>query len=402
MRSTKRLTTSGSVQQLLPLEEVSDPALELALEGVDVDPRPYQERIILKAIRSFEGRQRSHGSLEPAAASVMIESPTGSGKTVMGLAIARYLQRRHGLRIGWVAMRRNLLAQAERENRTRGFDVDLQLISMFDKLPPQVDVLIVDEAQHDAAMSMANLHCQVRPQKILGLTATPYRADRIKLCFDKVIRDAGIHQLIQDGYLSPYHHYTIPQYEPAAVAQCYAREMDRWGKSLMFFHRLDQCVTCWEELSRLGVRSEIVTASTDRERQLSDFAAGRVEVLINMAILTEGFDCPTLKTVFCRPSGRGCTVQMAGRVLRKHDDHPFKQFVQCQKTPHPFQRTASAAEQYLWDGQRWRSLKMNSQIAAISQQSRRLIAAASVELPKLVAASRTRALPWTRDRLAVG
>jgi superfamily II DNA or RNA helicase len=402
MKLAKRLAISQSSQQLLPLEDLPDPALELALAGVDIDARPYQQRIIQKAIQQFEGRYRNRGSLEAAAASVMIESPTGSGKTVMGLTIARYLQRQHGLRIGWVAMRRNLLAQAERENRARGFNVDLQLISMFDKLPPAVDVLIVDEAQHDAAMSMANLHCQVRPQKILGLTATPYRADRIKLCFDKVIRDAGIHQLIQDGYLSTYHHYTIPQYEPLAVAQCYAREMNRWGKSLMFFHRLEQCVACWEELATLGVRAEIVTAATDRERQLSDFADGRVEVLINMTILTEGFDCPSLKTVFCRPSGRGCTVQMAGRVLRKHDEHPFKQIVQCQKTAHPFQRTASAAEQYLWDGSRWRSLTVNAGIAAISQQARRLIASAQVELPKLVAASRTRSMPWNRERVAIG
>lgn len=402
MRLAKRQALNEPQQQLLPLEDLPDPSLEFALQGVAVEPRPYQQRIIQKAIQQFEGRYRNRGSLEAAAASVMIESPTGSGKTVMGLTIASYLQRQHGLRIGWVAMRRNLLAQAERENRARGFNVDLHLISMFDKLPPAVDVLIVDEAQHDAAMSMANLHCQVRPQKILGLTATPYRADRIKLCFDKVIRDAGIHQLILDGYLSPYHHYTIPQYDPIAVAQCYAGEMDRWGKSLMFFHRLDQCVACWEELASLGVRAEIVTAASDRERQLCDFAEGRLEVLINMAILTEGFDCPSLKTVFCRPSGRGCTVQMAGRVLRKNDLLRVKQIVQCQKTPHPFQRTASAAEQYLWDGSRWRSLTINSQIAAISQQARRMIASASVELPKLVAANRSHPTPWNRDRIAVG
>jgi superfamily II DNA or RNA helicase len=402
MRLLRQSPLPNTRQRLLPFPDSADPAIEVALGGVSIDARPYQQRIIQKAIACFDGRYRNRGLLEPAAASVMIESPTGSGKTVMGLAIARYLHRQHGLRIGWVAMRRNLLAQAERENRERGFDVDLRLISMFDKQPPEVDVLIVDEAQHDAAMSMANLHCQIRPQKILGLTATPYRADRIKLCFDKVIRDAGIHQLIQDGYLSPYHHFTIPQYDPRSVAHCYSREMNRWGKSLMFFHRLDQCIACWEELAALGVRSEIVTANSDRERQLDDFAAGRVEVLINMAILTEGFDCPALKTVFCRPSGRGCTVQMAGRVLRKHADFPFKQIVQCQKTPYPFQRTASAAEQYLWDGDRWRSLQMNSQIAAISSQARRLIAAANVELPKLVSASRSRPSPWSRERVAVG
>src|SRR5436853_605018 len=80
--------------------------------------------------------------------------------------------------------------------------------------------------------------------------------------------------------------------------------------------------------------------------QLADFRSGRTEVLSNCLLLSEGFDCPELKTVFCRPSCKGVTVQMAGRVLRKHPDHPFKQIVQCQKSPWPFLRTAGAALQY--------------------------------------------------------
>ena len=63
-------------------------------------------------------------------------------------------------------------------------------------------LLVVDEAQHDAASSMAFLHQRIRPKYILGLSATPFRTDKVKLCFDTSIRDAGIHQLIQDGYLA--------------------------------------------------------------------------------------------------------------------------------------------------------------------------------------------------------
>ncbi len=196
----------------------------------------------------------------------------------------------------------------------------MQLISMFDKCPPKVDLLIVDEAQHDAAMSMGNLHSAIKPELTLGLSATPFRTDRVKLCFEKSITDAGIGQLIQDGYLSRYHHYTIPAYTPESVAWFFSRDRRRWGKSLLFFHRYDQCLKCQRLLAAEGVHAEIVTGHTDRERQLEDFAAGRTDVLINMAILTEGFDCPSLKTVFCRPSGKGCTVQMGGRVFRQHPE----------------------------------------------------------------------------------
>jgi len=373
--------------------------LEDLFEDVDAQPRPYQLRIATKAIQTFLQRQADpFDELASSGASVLIESPTGSGKTVMGLAIAQWMQKQFGLSVGWVSMRRNLLKQAQAENLARGFGVKLELISMFDSDPPKVDMLIVDEAQHDAAMSMANLHCNVRPQFILGLTATPFRSDRVKLCFDHVIRDAGIHQLIQDGYLSPYHHYTIPEYTPRHVANFYASDVDRWGKSIIFFHRLEQCESCQQELAERGIRSEVVTAKSDRDRQLADFIAGKVSVLINMNILTEGFDCPDLQTVFCRPSGKSCTIQMCGRVFRKHPGHAFKQVVQCQSTPHPMLKTAAAVEQYAWSADGWQSLKLNRQIEAISLRARRMIANTNVKLPKLVAALRDTRAEWASLR----
>lgn len=377
----------------------SEPLLSGLLDDTAVEPRSYQLRILSKAIHMFGGTYRDRaGRPEPSAHSVMIESPTGSGKTVMGLAVARRMQREFGYTVGWVAMRRNLLAQAQEENRRWGFNVDLVTLSMFDKHPPAVDMLVVDEAQHDAAMSMANLHCAMRPKRVLGLTATPFRTDRIKLCFDKVIRDAGIHQLIQDGYLSRYHHYTIPDYTPSTVANFLVRDPERWGKSLVFFHRRDQCDACCEILRAAGIPSEVVTASTDRDRQLADFAAGRVQVLINMLILTEGFDCPSLKTVFCRPSGRGCTIQMGGRVFRKHPEMPWKQIVQCKNTRHPFIKTATADEQYVWTDDQWRSLSVNRAINAVSDRTRQMLARTKVTLPRVVAVHRARPATWHIER----
>lgn len=374
----------------------ADAAPHATSDAAPVQLRPYQQRIVSKAVSMFLGAGLGRdGVPEPAARSVLIESPTGSGKTVMGLsAAARLVAERRArtgeeLVVGWVAMRRNLLAQAEAENRRWGFGLDLKLMSMFDKAPPKVDLLVVDEAQHDAARSMADLHSTARPDWILGLSATPYRTDRVKLCFDKVIRDAGIHQLIQDGYLSAYHHYTIPRYEPQAVAECFARDPERWGRTLIFFHKHEECLRCQQALERAGHAAEIVTATSDRERQLDDFVSGRSQVLLNMAILTEGFDCPALRTVFCRPSTKGCTIQMGGRVFRKHPDHPFKQVVQCQETRNPFVKIATAAEQYVWEGEGWKALKPNRQLDQLTDRSLKMLSQTNVELPKFVVQRRT-------------
>jgi superfamily II DNA or RNA helicase len=381
---------------------VPQPAAPLlhALRGVEIEARDYQQRIITKACEMFAGTHRDRrGEVEPPATSILIESPTGSGKTVMGLAIARQMQHVYGYRIGWVAMRRNLLAQAARENSERGFHIDMLTISMFEKNPPHVDMLVIDEAQHDGAMSMANLHSLIKPKVILGLTATPFRTDRVRLCFDKVIKDCGIHRLIQDGYLSRYHHYTLPQYSPQSVAQFYLREPQRWGKSLVFFHRQEQCDECLKRLTDDGIRADVVTGKSNRERQLDDFCAGRTDVLINMNVLTEGFDCPQLQTVFCRPSGRACTIQMAGRVFRQHAATPLKQVVQCKATRHPMVKTALADQQFVWNGTEWQTLQVNERIEAITELSRKLIARGRVELPELVAAHRPRPNHWQRNRV---
>lgn len=379
-----------NAQSLRPLAHGAKGALAALLAVSDLQARPYQERIVQTAIEMFGGIKQIDGRTMPTASSVLIESPTGSGKTVMGLATAALLQKTTGARVGWVAMRRNLLAQAEAENSLRKFGVKMDLISMFDKQPPQVDLLIVDEAQHDGATSMANLHSQIQPTWTLGLSATPYRSDRIKLCFDQVIRDAGIAALIADGYLSQYHHYTIDEYTPGSVARLLIDSPQKWGKSLVFFHKRTECESLYQKLAESGIRSEVVTATSDRERQLDDFQADRIDVLINMAILTEGFDCPRLQSVFCRPSGKGCTIQMAGRVLRTCRDVPHKQVVQCRKTSYPLLRLAMPAEQYLWTDAGWRSIHANLQLDEMARTARRRIANAKVELPTVVAMHRKR------------
>lgn len=350
----------------------SQPAFEL---------RDYQQRIVARAIDLF----CTHG-----VRSVLIDSPTGSGKTLMGLLIAREMARRCGVRVGWVAMRRHLLAQAAAEDRRFGIESGCAWISMFEKHPPPgISMLVVDEAQHDAAASMAHLHNTLQPRFILGLSATPFRSDRLKLCFNTVIRDAGIHRLIQDGYLSRFAHYTLPEYSPAAVVECYVREPGLWGKSIMYFHTLRECWQAYRLFERAGVAAEVVHGTSDREAQIDAFHQGRVRVLLNCLLLGEGFDAPDLGTVFCRPSGRGVAVQACGRVLRRHADIPLKRVVQCRATRWPFTRTAAPHCQYLWEGGEWRSIESNQRVQTASARVMQTLALTEVKLPAFLTRHRS-------------
>ncbi len=370
------------------------------ISGTKVEPRPYQRRIVGKGLEMFRGRYRNAtNELEPNARSILIESPTGSGKTVMGMLTAKALQtefERAGdeLVVGWVAMRRNLLQQAEKENREHGINVrNIQMTSMFDKNPTELlearragkkILMVVDEAQHDAANSMAHLHNEVEPDFILGLSATPFRTDRVKLCFDKVIKDAGIHQLIQDGYLSRYHHYTIPAWTPEVVVETYLRDPARWGKSAMYFVNLDQCFETQRLLRSAGIVCDVVTGDTDVEHQLEAFREGAIPVLINCMKLTEGWDEPSLQTAFIRDSGKGTTMQMGGRAFRKFKGLQFKQIVQSKQTKWPLLRTAMPDQQFIWQEDSWLSLTVNPKLNLINQNARMAIAQTDVEMPKFL------------------
>lgn len=368
-----------------------------------IQPRPYQRRIATKATDMFRGTyvHEQTGQREPAASSVMLESPTGSGKTIMALTLAKALQLDEpDLTFGWVAMRRNLLGQAARENREKGINVEnIHFTSMFEKNPTELMrakrmgrpiCLIVDEAQHDAASSMSHLHNTIEPDHILGMTATPFRTDKMKLCFQKVIKDCGIHQLIQDGFLSPYHHYTIPKWTPSEVADHYCADPERWGKSIFFFVSLEDCYELGRIFAERGVAHEVVRGGQPKvtEASIERFNAGEIPCLINCMVLTEGFDCPSLKTAWVRDSSKGPTMQMGGRTFRIYEDLPHKQIVQSKLTRWPFIRTAMPAQQYLWVQDEWRSLKINPKLNEINQNARLAIAQTEVNMPDFITTRR--------------
>jgi superfamily II DNA or RNA helicase len=340
-----------------------------------LENREYQDRVV----------QRTVQHQEDGCNSVMIVSPTGSGKTIMGLLAAKQFEDRFGWRIGWVAMRRELLRQARQENEEKIGVKNIHFISMFEKNPPEVDMLIVDEAQHDTTTSCTHLHNTIEPKYILGMTATPFRTDSVKLCFDKIIKDAGIRKLIDLGYLSPYHHFTMERYDWKTVPDLYVADRERWGKSLMFFLTIDQCERAAARLREAGVRCEVVTGQTDRERQIRDFAEGRVDVTLNVYVLSEGFDCPDLQTVWVRDSSKVCTIQMGGRGLRKHPGKTHVNIVQSKMTRYMFTRIASPAEQFVRVQDSWRTVgDKNDKIDLAAQNTRIAMASSNPTMPSFI------------------
>ena len=402
---TKAFATANYRDQPTTKTERDKMQVQEILASTNLQAREYQERIVQKVVDMFLGRHTDmRGVLKPAHKSVMIESPTGSGKTSMALLAAKMMveevaqQGGKPLMIVWVAMRRNLLTQAYNEMLDKNINIEnIHFISMFEKTPDcfaernkyQI-LMIVDESQHDAASSMVHLHTIFEPEYVLGMTATPFRTDRAKLCFDAIVKDAGIHQLIQAGYLSKYHHYTINDWSVDNVAKHYLLEPERWGRSVVYFLTHEECLKFASIIRSGGITIEVVTGSSDVEAQLASFRKGNTQILVNCMKLTEGFNDPALRTAFVRDSGKGTTIQMAGRAFRKFPDVPYKQVVQSKDTDWVMHKTAMPAMQFQWSEGSWRSLTVNPRIEEISNICKMAIANTKVELPKFIGKEKKR------------
>ena len=361
-----------------------------------LETREYQTRILSKTISTLESLN-SENVKNRECLSVMIESPTGSGKTIMGFQVLQEILNRSQsllgknaseVKIGWCAMRRELLHQGREANETMMHVPNVQYVSIFDTNPPDMDVIVYDECQHSVANSAVNIYNISRPKIVLGLSATPYRTDRVKLCFHRVIKDAGYRVLIAEGFLSQFKQYIIPDWNPETVVNTYLQEPERWGKSIAFFRTVEDCVTACNMVNEAGMRAAVVTGNSPREELLETFDRGGIDIIFNVYVLSEGFDCPQLRTVFCRPSSKSPTIQMCGRAFRKAEGKEYCNLVQSKDTKFPFTRMATAEEQFVWDEQGWRSIGTNNTVNKTLEIMRMKVAQApEVKMPKAVSNS---------------
>jgi len=311
-----------------------------------IETRDYQQRII----------QRTLDVVEQGARFILIESACGSGKTVMGHLIAQRLHEKYGYKSGWTSMRRHLLHQAEAENNAKIGHEHIEYFSTFTDDPPTgIDVLIDDEAQHSASATSTALYNRLQPKVCIGLTATPIRTDRMKLCYSHVVKDAGVRALIDSGYLSPFHQYLFDgDWRPSSVAELYLSDPDRWGKSVIYFMTLADCYDCASMLCDGGISCDVVHGSSDQDAQIAAFERDELQVLLNVVVLTEGFNSPSLQTVFVRPGSRSPIIQMAGRALRRYPGKTHAQIVQNTASKWPFTKVASAEAKFVLEDGQWR------------------------------------------------
>jgi len=161
----------------------------------------------------------------------------------------------------------------------------------------------------------------------VGLTATPERGDGQGLgaLFDALIVAASPRELTEAGHLVPCE--IIAPDRPLRSAEIAQRPVDaylehaRGRRTIVFASHVKAARQYLDEFAAEGVRAAVVhgeLAAADRGEIMRRYRAGEIDVLVNVYVLTEGFDDPITS---CCIIARGCTtpgiyLQMVGRILR--------------------------------------------------------------------------------------
>lgn len=279
--------------------------------------RDYQNEIIIETfetiLENLENNEKS---------SILIEAPTGAGKTVIGLFIVKMLETFYfpKCNTNWCAMRRELLTQAKEANcENFKFNNNMNYVSLFSSDVPSGEILVMDEAHHDSTFSGANIHKMSQSKIIIGLTATPARSDQVDLYFIKKIHSANTQRLVNEGYLMKYDHFFISDWNTDLIVDSYISNKEIFGQTVFFVKNYVECEELTRKLKEKNVNVEMIHSKLNnklREEFVKSFKNKKIDCLVNINVLTEGFDYDDLKTVFCRPSQKSLTKQMAGRVLR--------------------------------------------------------------------------------------
>jgi DNA repair protein RadD len=334
--------------------------------------RPRQKELVSRTVAALN----KHGN-------TLAVAPTGAGKTIMLSAIIGEMFKGNPGKACVLAHRDELTFQNEDKFKrvtphlsTSVFDASVkswkgevtfamvQTLSRENNLAgmPPIDVLVIDEAHHARADSYMRVIERVKQAnagvKLLGMTATPNRGDKkgLRPVFSNVSDQITVKELIASGHLVPPRTFVMDvgvQDELRQVKKT-ASDFDMGAVSAIMNTRPinDAVVKHWHE--KAGDRKTVVFCSTiehaedvarsfnaadiptvfvhgqmsDTERNavLTEYTEDQAQVIVNVAVLTEGWDHPpTACVVLLRPSSYKSTmIQMIGRGLRTVDptEHP--------------------------------------------------------------------------------
>ena len=265
-----------------------------------------------------------------------------------------------------VANTRELIEQIKGTIQRMGLDAShiyiesIQTVSLriaTDRISIRLSLVIIDEAHHALASTYQLLWKQWPKARFLGLTATPYRLNGAGFTdlFDELILADSIAHFMAKGWLSPFDYYSIPldSDESRVIASLRKRNVDGdyqtkemrdvldvrptlerlyasqiefapGRKGIVYAIDITHAEHITEFYRSKGLAAKTISAATpkqERKADLTKFRTGEIQVLVNVDLFSEGFDCSDVEFIqLARPTlSLAKYQQMVGRGLRRHE-----------------------------------------------------------------------------------
>ncbi len=327
----------------------------------------------MKEIKLFDYQEDMKERIEKALRlhrSVMAQMPTGTGKTYLLTAVIDSFVSNNPMEKVWiVAHRRELVSQIDETVRKFHSDFASNTSSLlssvkamsiqwltrhYDEIEEEPGMIVIDEAHHALAKTYKEMWERFPKAKFLGLTATPCRLNGKGFTdlFDVLVQSWSVPEFISKGRLATYDFVSIKSdgvtqrlidslQKRGADGDYQNKEMDMLLNKKPSIERLYQSLEEFgkdrkgivyaininhaQKITKLyqehGVKAIAIdskTPATERQQDVEAFKKGDIQVLVNVDIFSEGFDCPDVEFVqLARPTlSLAKYLQMVGRGLR--------------------------------------------------------------------------------------
>lgn len=335
----------------------------------DPSLRPYQQKAKKEIFEAWD-----------EVDNVMFQMPTGTGKTRLFTSIIRDINEysiriKEAVKILIVAHRTELIDQIDESlnkysvphnviagRRQRNFKYPVNVASIQTLTHPNnladakkldVQFIIIDEAHHALASTYKKLWDMYPGSKKLGVTATPWRMNHqgFRDLFDTLITSMPVKEFISQGYLSSYKYYSL-RTDSDIQKTIDDIELDRFGeysessmeekmdigsiraqllnsylslakgkKGIIYAINIEHAKHICSEYKAAGYITVCIdskTPASERKEQVEKFREGQIDIIVNVDIFSEGFDCPDIEFIQLARPTRSLVkyLQQVGRGLR--------------------------------------------------------------------------------------
>ena len=365
-KSHYKLLPEPVIQERPNGEIVADSIPEVAKPTFDAGPTPYddfQAEAVEAVLRDFKASKNGR---------YLLCIPTGGGKTFtaiksIGALITNNIISEKRPKVLWIAHRDELLKQAKSTAQKHSAkheltDFEQRFIfatnntckQILKEQHKEIGYIVIDEAHHAAASTYLTLF-EYTEIPILGLTATPSRHDNQPLPFERESYSIGIPELIERGILLkpniisiPGGKYQVSSFDSDELEQlncdprnkkilgCIEENYEKFNKVVIFAATKQHGKDILKLLQGSGISkhyehlSYIDGESNSDGKPRQDFIAaekarGR-SIVVNVQILTEGYDDPKIDCVFIAAPTKSKLfyMQAAGRALRINPENSEK------------------------------------------------------------------------------